>query len=106
MYASGDQHFYVLEFARLKDGNFVVPIRWATYQGRVMADAYYVDKLPDGTAKIDRSEEIYINASDLEATYPDLVAQGAVPKCNDGNQFILSTSLILRDNAQIRQENW
>ena len=106
MYASGDQHFYVLEFARLKDGSFVVPIRWATYKGQVMADAYYVDQLPDGAAKIDRSEEIYINASNLEATYPDLVAQGAVPRCNDGNQPILSTGSTRREDAQIRQDSW
>lgn len=28
MYANGDQHFYVDELAKLKDGRFVVPIRW------------------------------------------------------------------------------
>ena len=84
MYADGDHHFYVLEFARLRDGSLVVPVRWLTQKGQVMADAFKVKSLPDGTVSINTDETTLIYASDLEDTYPDLVAKGAVPKCGDG----------------------
>jgi len=84
MYADGDRHFYVLEFARLRNGNYVVPVRWLTYKGQVKADAFEAKFLPDGTVSINTEETILINASDLEDTYPDLIAKGAVPGCGDG----------------------
>lgn len=84
MYANGGRHFYVLEFARLNNGNFVVPARWLTYKGRVKADAFEVKWLPDGTVSVNMDETILIDASDLKDTYPDLVAKGAVPECGDG----------------------
>jgi len=84
MYASGDRHFYVLEFARLRNGSLVVPARWLTYKGQVKADAFEVERLPDGTASITTDKTILIDASDLKDTYPDLVAEGVVPKCRDG----------------------
>jgi hypothetical protein len=86
MYASGDRHFYVLEFARLKNGSFVVPARWLTYKDRVKADAFETKWLPDGTISITMDKTILIDASDLKDTYLDLVAEGAVPKCSDSNQ--------------------
>jgi len=84
MYADGDHHFYVLEYARLRDGNLVVPVRWLTQKGQVKADAFEVRYLPGGTVSINTSETIRIDASDLKDTYPDLVAEGAVPNCSDG----------------------
>lgn len=85
MYAKGDQHFYVLEIARLKDKKLVVPVRWLTCKNQVKADAFEVERLPDGAVSIKTSEEVLIDASDLEGTYVDLVAEGAVPRCGDGN---------------------
>jgi len=84
MYADGDRHFYVLEFARLRNGNLVVPVRWLTQKGQVKADAFEVKNLPGGTVSINTGGTIRINTSDLKDTYPDLVAEGAVPKCSDG----------------------
>ena len=84
MYADGDRHFYVLEFARLKNGNLVVPVRWLSHKGQVKADAFEVKQLPDGTVSINTEEAILIEASDLRDTYPDLIAKGAVPECGDG----------------------
>jgi len=56
MYVDGDRHFYVLEFARLGNGNLVVPVRWLTQKGKVKADAFEVKYLPGGTASINTSK--------------------------------------------------
>jgi hypothetical protein len=43
MYNAGDRHYYIDELARLKNGNFVIPIRWLEdNDGKVFADAYAV----------------------------------------------------------------
>lgn len=40
MYDAGDRHFYIDELARLKDGNYVIPVRWLEdSDGIVFADA-------------------------------------------------------------------
>ena len=96
MYADGNRHFYVLEFARLQDGTYVVPARWLTHKGQVKADAFKVSWLPNGAASIKTEETILINASDLEDTYPDLVAKEMVPECLDGGQLVPSFTFLLR----------
>ncbi len=43
MYDSATQHYFIDELARLKTGNFVIPIRWLEDKdGNVFADAFSV----------------------------------------------------------------
>jgi hypothetical protein len=43
MYDAGDRHYYIDELARLKNGGFIIPVRWLEdNNGNVFADAYDV----------------------------------------------------------------
>ena len=43
MYDGGSRHYYIDELARLKNGDFVIPLRWLEdNEGNVLADAYTV----------------------------------------------------------------
>lgn len=43
MYDAGDCHYYIDEVARLKNGSFVIPVRWLEDEGgNVCSDAYAV----------------------------------------------------------------
>ena len=43
MYDAGNQHYYIDELARLKTGNFIIPVRWLEdTDGNVFADAFTV----------------------------------------------------------------
>ena len=43
MYAAGANHYYIDELARLKNGNFIIPVRWLEdNDGNVFADAFSV----------------------------------------------------------------
>lgn len=42
MYDAGMSHYFVNEISRLRDGKFVIPIRWVKFRGKVYADAFSI----------------------------------------------------------------
>jgi hypothetical protein len=42
MYDAGASHYYVNEVSCLRDGTFVIPIRWVKFRGKVYADAFSI----------------------------------------------------------------
>ncbi|KAJ7117557.1 hypothetical protein C8R44DRAFT_563633, partial [Mycena epipterygia] len=80
MYDAGIAHYYVNELARLKNGNFVVPIRWLMYRGKVHADAFVVSINEIGHATIDDSKTVIIAAADLSENYLDLEDKKLIPQ--------------------------
>ncbi|KAJ7619414.1 hypothetical protein FB45DRAFT_1033278 [Roridomyces roridus] len=80
MYAAGLTHYYVNEIAQLKDGTFVVPIRWVMFRSQVFADVYTVSFNEQNKATIEDSCTIYIRAGDLEKNLLDLQDENKVPQ--------------------------
>ncbi|KAJ7868525.1 hypothetical protein B0H14DRAFT_2346529, partial [Mycena olivaceomarginata] len=80
MYDAGTAHYYVNELARLKNGDFVVPIRWLMYRGKAHADAFMVSFNETGHATIDDSKTIIITAADLSENYLDLQDKKLIPQ--------------------------
>ncbi|EKM74296.1 hypothetical protein AGABI1DRAFT_103438 [Agaricus bisporus var. burnettii JB137-S8] len=81
MYANGDQHFYVDELAKLKDGRFVVPIRWLMNEAdhSVYADMWVIHISGDLLATIDHANTVLIPASNLEFNMLDLQDRTEIP---------------------------
>lgn len=40
MYDAGTCHYYVNEVCRLRDGRYIIPIRWVQFRGKVYADTF------------------------------------------------------------------
>ncbi|KAJ7300664.1 hypothetical protein DFH08DRAFT_979466 [Mycena albidolilacea] len=80
MYDAGTAHYYVNELARLKNGDFVVPVRWLMYRGNAHADVFIVSFNKTGHATIDDSKTIIITAADLSENYLDLQDKKLIPQ--------------------------
>ncbi|KAJ7062953.1 hypothetical protein C8F01DRAFT_1082526 [Mycena amicta] len=81
MYDAGPSgHYFVNEAARLKDGKFVVPVRWVTFRSAVFADAYSVHVNEEGEAMLDSSKTILVAANDLRDNYLTLEDMGEIPR--------------------------
>ncbi|KAJ7885270.1 hypothetical protein B0H14DRAFT_3737214 [Mycena olivaceomarginata] len=72
MYAAGFSHYYVNEVARLRDGRFIVPMRWVTHKNKVWTDAFSVTFNEQGEATIMDDRTVFICAEDLKDNYYDL----------------------------------
>ncbi|KAF7303394.1 hypothetical protein MIND_00567600 [Mycena indigotica] len=80
MYDAGHAHFYVNELCRVKDGQFVIPIRWVTVNSAICADCYIVEIDEAGEAVIDDSKTFLVVAAEMKENYLDLLDLGAVPQ--------------------------
>ncbi|KAJ6597904.1 hypothetical protein B0H10DRAFT_2231849 [Mycena sp. CBHHK59/15] len=80
MYDAGSARYYVNDLTRLKNGNFVVPVRWLIYRGKVHADAFVVVIDEAGNATIDDSKTTIIAAADLSENYADLRDKKLIPQ--------------------------
>ncbi|KAJ6579420.1 hypothetical protein B0H10DRAFT_1835571 [Mycena sp. CBHHK59/15] len=80
MYDAGASHYYVNEVARLKNGKFVVPIRWVLFRGKVYADAFSVTINKENEATVVDGATVLICANDLDNNYLDLQDQHAIPE--------------------------
>jgi hypothetical protein len=105
MYATGVAHYYVNEVSRLRDGKFVIPIRWLKFRGKVYADAFAVEfneqvrkfhLLKMGStepqqeeATVMDQETILFCAEDLTDNYYDLEQAGEIPKWGGQSAFFM-----------------
>ncbi|KAJ7724641.1 hypothetical protein B0H16DRAFT_1736581 [Mycena metata] len=80
MYDAGVSHYYVNELAQLRDGRFVVPIRWIMFRGRVYAGAFTVAIDDQELGTINDASPVFICAEDLAKNYYDLEHAGKIPK--------------------------
>ncbi|KAJ6619620.1 hypothetical protein B0H10DRAFT_1946670 [Mycena sp. CBHHK59/15] len=76
MYDAGISHHYVNEVLRLKNGKFIIPIRWVLFRGRVYCDTFSIvfnDKneatvIDDETSLYRYSPQVVLTT--IEAGYP------------------------------------
>ncbi|KAJ6559278.1 hypothetical protein B0H10DRAFT_2169453 [Mycena sp. CBHHK59/15] len=80
MYDAGATHYYVNEVSLLKTGNFVVPIRWVLFRGRVYANAFSIIFNDENEATIIDDKTTLICVNDLVQNYFDLQQAGKVPR--------------------------
>ncbi|KAJ3781388.1 hypothetical protein GGU10DRAFT_277639 [Lentinula aff. detonsa] len=80
MYDAGSgKHFYVFELLKLRDGSFVIPIRWIVKHKRIHAEAYGVRVDGNGIAHVDDTQLIMIDSAKFDLNYLDLEAQNLLP---------------------------
>ncbi|KAJ6622070.1 hypothetical protein B0H10DRAFT_2162856 [Mycena sp. CBHHK59/15] len=79
MYDAQGTHYYVNEIERLKNGQFVVPIRWVRFRGKVYADAFTVTINEDNEAIVCDETTQLISANDLAHNYLDLEHRKEIP---------------------------
>ncbi|KAJ7794618.1 hypothetical protein B0H14DRAFT_3159040 [Mycena olivaceomarginata] len=79
MYDAGSSHYYVNEIACLKNGKFVVPIRWVKFRGKIYADAFSVTFNDKNEATVVDSTTVLVSANELCNNYLDLQDQHKIP---------------------------
>ncbi|KAJ6591419.1 hypothetical protein B0H10DRAFT_2179282 [Mycena sp. CBHHK59/15] len=80
MYDSGSSHYYVNEVSHLKNGLFIVPIRWVIFRRKLHANVFYISFDEKGEATIIDKETSLVCADDFAANYLDLEHNGIIPK--------------------------
>ncbi|KAJ7670812.1 hypothetical protein DFH06DRAFT_1320737 [Mycena polygramma] len=83
MWDGGISHYYVNEVSRLKNGTFIVPIRWVKFKGKVYCDAFSVAFDEQNNATIMDHETSLVSTDDLAENYFGLEQAGAIPKWSE-----------------------
>ncbi|KAF8153401.1 hypothetical protein B0H34DRAFT_754825 [Crassisporium funariophilum] len=80
MYDDGNRHFFIDEPARLKDGSFVIPLRWLEdSEGKIWAEAWQIGLGEDNCATICDDNVILISGLELMENMLDLQDLNAIP---------------------------
>ncbi|KAJ7508792.1 hypothetical protein B0H11DRAFT_1703142 [Mycena galericulata] len=80
MYDSGTSHYYVNEVCRLKNGLFVIPVRWIIAHGKLHADVFSISLDDKVQATVIDSETSLVCSDQFAANYLDLEYEGKIPK--------------------------
>ncbi|KAJ7764704.1 hypothetical protein B0H16DRAFT_1798016 [Mycena metata] len=79
MFAAGLSHHYVNEISRLKNGKFIIPIRWVKFRQRIYCDAYSITFNEKNEATIVDSETSLVCCDDLTDNYLALRDGNKIP---------------------------
>ncbi|KAJ7088921.1 hypothetical protein C8R44DRAFT_836011 [Mycena epipterygia] len=80
MYDAGTSHYYVNEVLRLKNGLFVIPIRWVICDDKVHADVFSISFNDQGEAAVIDNPTSLASSDDFSDNYLDLQHAGTIPK--------------------------
>ncbi|KAF7372102.1 hypothetical protein MVEN_00068900 [Mycena venus] len=83
MFDAGICHYYVNEVSRLKNGEFIIPIRWVKFRGKVYCDAFSITFNDKNEATIVDTETSLICTDDFAENYLDLKQGGAIPNWSE-----------------------
>ncbi|KAJ6629946.1 hypothetical protein B0H10DRAFT_1939560 [Mycena sp. CBHHK59/15] len=83
MFDAGICHYYVNKLSRLKNGDFIIPICWVKFQGKVYCDAFSITFNDKNKATIVDTETSLICTDDFAENYLDLEQGGAIPNWSE-----------------------
>ncbi|KAJ7143259.1 hypothetical protein C8R46DRAFT_1167848 [Mycena filopes] len=79
MFAAGISHYYVNEVSRLKDGRFIIPIRWLKFRQKIYCDAYSIQFNDKNEATVVDNETSLVCCDDLNGNYLTLRDENKIP---------------------------
>jgi hypothetical protein len=81
------RHLFVDEIAQLRDGKFVIPLKWVVYQGREHAFGVYLKEIRSGEYELWDPQKTYIPCLQFSRNLPNLRYQ--YPELTVHSKFII-----------------